>query len=85
MPKYRLYVQEVYDVWYDVECTDEDEAWEAYYNGDLIESGRDYSNMVDGSEELLKDPDGPIVQPKLVWDGNLKKYKVLNVDEEDII
>jgi len=86
MPKYRLYVQEAYDVWYDLECADEEEAWEAYYNGDVIESGREFAHMVDGTEELLKDPDGPVTpQPEVVWDNNLKQYKVLNVDEEDIL
>jgi len=85
MPKYRLYVQEVYDVWYDIETEDEDEAWEAYYNGELIESGREFSNMVDGTEELLKDPDGPVVQDKAVWDEIAKRYKVLGGDEEDIV
>ena len=84
MPKYRLYVQEVYDVWYDIETEDEDEAWEAYYNGELIESGREFAHMVEGTEELEKH-DEPPVQPKVVWDGKLQKYTLLERDEEDIL
>jgi len=89
MPKYRLYVQEAYDVFYDIEADDEDDAWEAYYNGDVYESGREFASTIEGTEEILKMDEpkyAPKATQKMVWDGTLKQYKLAGGgDEEDII
>ena len=76
MPKYKVYVQEIYDVWYEVEADTEEEAWEAYYEGEAIETGREYAYMAEGTEELIEDTPKPA--PTATW-------SFFGKDEEDIL
>jgi hypothetical protein len=82
MPKYTIYVQEVYDVWYEVEAENEEEVWDAYAELGLIESGREFSHVLDDSEEIVEktDQEKPVtISPELA--ALLTKVR----DEEDIL
>jgi hypothetical protein len=81
MPKYTIYVQEVYDVWYEVEAENEEEVWDAYAELGLIESGREFSHVLDDSEEVVeKIEEKPLtISPELA--ALLTKVR----DEEDIL
>ena len=82
MPKYTIYVQEVYDVWYNFEADNEEEAWDIYSELGLMESGREFSHVRDDSEEIVEETDQekPLtVSPELA--ALLTKVR----DEEDIL
>lgn len=79
MPKYTIYVQEVYDVWYDVEAENEEEVWDAYAELGLVESGREFSHVRDDSEEVVEKTDQVTISPELA--ALLTKVR----DEEDIL
>jgi hypothetical protein len=84
MPKYKLVVSEVYDVWYEVEGADEEEAWENYYEGDMVFVDKEFSHTVDDSADIVENLDEPLKAPKVKWDSTLKKFR-LQGDEEDIL
>lgn len=77
MPEYRVYVQETYDVWYDIEADNAEEAWEAYYEGEAIESGREFLQTIEGTEEVVNRDDETV--PKTDW------VSLFGKDEEDIL
>jgi hypothetical protein len=57
MPRYKMVVQEVYDVWYEVEADTEEEAYDVYLDGDGEMLDKMYSHMVDDSLEVVENLD----------------------------
>lgn len=101
MPRYKLVVQEVYDVWYEVEGETEDDAYEMYYEGEGEMIDQQYSHMIDDSPEIVENLDAtdaemdeaikkankdPHSPHKMYWSTDFKMFKEMNVgDEEDIL
>ena len=82
MPKYTIYVQEVYDVWYEVEAENEEEAWDMYSELGLVESGREFSHVRDDSEEIVEKTDQ---KKPLTISPELAALLIKVRDEEDIL
>ena len=92
MPRYKLVVQEVYDVWYEVEGEDEEQAYEMYFDGEGEMLDQQYSHMVEDSVEIVENLDETDEdlkkkiekQQNIYWSETLKRFKTVT-DEEDIL
>jgi len=90
MPTYKMVVQEVYDVWYEVEGENEEEAYENYYEGNCTQVHQDYSHVVDDTLEIIEnldETDKELIEgkKKAYWDAAEKMFKFYKGDEEDIL